>query len=188
MAFPSTIESLLFTKGRQFAGIIPDVTIEEQHTDTLTITDHPVEMGAAISDHAFKNPAEVTAKLGWSQQMALLSSVLSGGLFSGTSSLQQMYEKLQALQASRIPFDLSTGKRHYQNMLIKSLAVLTDAETENVLMVTVVFREVIRVSSQYTTLSASDQANPQQTAPVQDAGTKTAQPTNQSWLSKLAGG
>ena len=85
MALSSTIETLLFTSRRQFAGIIPDVTIEEQHTDSLTITDQPVETGAAISDHAFKNPAEVTVKVGWSQQVALLNSVLSGGFFSRVS-------------------------------------------------------------------------------------------------------
>ncbi len=178
MAFPSTIESLLFTKGRQFAGIIPDVTIEESHVDTLTITDHPVETGAAISDHAFKNPAEVTAKLGWSQQMALLNSVFSGGLFSGVGSLQQMYEKLLDLQASREPFDLSTGKRQYQNMLIKSLAVITDVETENVLMVTIIFREVIMVSTSTATLAVDKQASPQQTASPQNTGTKTLQPVS----------
>ncbi|WP_047236642.1 phage baseplate protein [Chromobacterium subtsugae] len=188
MALSGTIETLLFTSSRQFAGIIPDVTIEEQHTDSLTITDQPVEMGAAISDHAYKNPAEVTVKVGWSQQMALLNSTFSGGLFSGVTSLQQMYNQLLQLQASRVPFDLSTGKRQYQNMLIKQLNVTTDVETENVLMVTIVFREIIIVSTQTTTLAASDQAQPQQTAPIQEAGTKVPQPQKQSILSSLTGG
>jgi hypothetical protein len=38
---------------------IPDATIEEVHNDELEITDHPVEKGTTISDHAFKRPSEL---------------------------------------------------------------------------------------------------------------------------------
>jgi len=35
-------------------SLTPQVTIEEVHHDDLEITEHPVERGAAIGDHAFK--------------------------------------------------------------------------------------------------------------------------------------
>ena len=53
-------------KGTQLPSIVAHATIEERHHDDLEVTDHPVEQGAMISDHAFKRPAEVTLKLGWS--------------------------------------------------------------------------------------------------------------------------
>ena len=47
---------LLISTQRSFAGIIPHVVLEEAGDDELRITDHPVEIGAAITDHAFKMP------------------------------------------------------------------------------------------------------------------------------------
>ena len=41
---------------RSIGGIIPDVTIEEVHTDEIELTQHPVQQGAAITDHKFKKP------------------------------------------------------------------------------------------------------------------------------------
>lgn len=35
--------------------LIPSVVVSEKHTDTLEITEHPVEVGAAVADHAYKN-------------------------------------------------------------------------------------------------------------------------------------
>jgi hypothetical protein len=52
--------------GSQLPDIIAQATVEEHHNDELEITDHPVEQGAMISDHAYKRPAEVTLRLGWS--------------------------------------------------------------------------------------------------------------------------
>lgn len=168
--------SVLLRDGRQIGGIIPDVVVEESHSDTLTITDHPVEQGAPITDHAFKNPAEVTMRIGWSESSlalgGVISGIVSGSLLSGgLKTVRDIYEDLLKLQASRKPFGLSTGKRRYENMLIKSLSVTTDGASENALVATVVLRQVIIVQTKAATLKASSQANPAKTAPVVDRGT-----------------
>lgn len=49
---------------RSIGGVTFDVVVEEQHEDTLEITEHPVEHGANISDHAFMKPASVTIRRG----------------------------------------------------------------------------------------------------------------------------
>jgi len=51
---------------RTIGGFIAEVTVREQHSDDLTITTHPVERGAPITDHAFKMPAQLTIEAGWS--------------------------------------------------------------------------------------------------------------------------
>lgn len=48
------------------SDIIAQATIEERHIDRIEVTDHPVEYGAQISDHAFRLPAEVTLVMAWS--------------------------------------------------------------------------------------------------------------------------
>ena len=55
-----------FTKKIGPKTIIADATVEERHMDRLEITNHPVETGAAITDHAFYHPPELTLVLGWS--------------------------------------------------------------------------------------------------------------------------
>jgi soluble lytic murein transglycosylase-like protein len=51
-------------QSRKIGMIIPDVVVSEKHSDTLEITEHPVETGAAISDHAYKRPSEVVMEVG----------------------------------------------------------------------------------------------------------------------------
>ncbi|WDD94653.1 hypothetical protein Bsp3421_004787 [Burkholderia sp. FERM BP-3421] len=152
------------------------VTLEERHHDEVVITDHPVEQGASISDHAYKKPAEVTLTLAWSNSS--LSSITS--LQFGSYS-QFVYKNLLTLQASRTPFDLSTGKRRYTNMLIQSISVTTDAKTENSLIATIHCREVIIVQTQTTQLQpAENMASPQKTAAIANTGVKQPQATNAS--------
>lgn len=154
------------------------VTIDEQHHDELVITDHPVEQGAAISDHAYKKPAELTLTIGWTNSsIAAVTSLQMGG-YSAFA-----YKTLLQLQAMRTPFSISTGKRRYQNMLIQSLATTTDAKTENSLVVTMHCREVIIVQTTTTQLQpAANMSSPQKTAATTNAGTKTPQSTATSLI------
>ena len=162
-------------QGRSIGGLIPDVVIEESHRDELTITEHPVEQGAAISDHAFKQPAEVTARYGWSNSAATLAGGIAGVLGvtdAAAPDVSEVYQTLLALQESREPFDLITGKRVYADMLIRSLQLHTDATSENALMVTVTMRQVIIVQTRTTNLKpAANHSQPQNTAETENVGT-----------------
>jgi hypothetical protein len=158
------------------------VMIEERHHDELVITDHPVEQGAAISDHAYKKPSELTMTIGWTN-----SSLASIGTLQFGNYSRSTYQDLLALQKQRIPFDISTGKRKYSNMLIQSLDTTTDAKTENSLIVTLHCREVIIVQTTTTQLQpAANMTSPQKTAATSNTGTKQPQATTTSILYRLA--
>jgi hypothetical protein len=158
------------------------VTIEERHHDELVITDHPVEQGAAISDHAYKKPSDLTMTIAWSN-----SSLASIGTLQFGNYSRSVYQDLLTLQKQRIPFNVSTGKRKYQNMLIQSLDTTTDAKTENSLVVTLHCREVIIVQTTTTQLQpAANMGNPQKTAGLSNTGTKQPQATTTSLLYRLA--
>lgn len=182
--------------------------MEEDHSDSMAITEHPVEIGSPISDHAYLRPSQVKARYGWSPSSPAIPGFLgtiipvSAGLVSGLNQLfnggpdylQSVYDKLLALQGSREPFELITGKRRYQNMLIESLGVRTDRETEYVLDVSITFQQVLIVSTSTTSVSSQQQqAAPANTAPPQNAGVQTPQETpapggDQSFLRSLFGG
>lgn len=166
---------------RSIGSIVAHVTMEEVATDELQITEHPVELGANITDHAFKKPADLIVRCGWSNASLAgvigavkgLITALQGGDAFGSDYVSGVYNQLLALQESRIPFDVSTGKRLYTNMLMRSLGVTTDEKSEYTLMVTAVFKQVLIVQTQATTLPPrDDQAQPEDTAETADAGTK----------------
>lgn len=156
---------------RSIGGITADITIEEQERDELTITEHPVEQGAPIADHAYKRPSEVTIRAAWSATKHNLDSVI------GT------YNTLLSWQAALNPFQLFTGKRVYNDMLISSIAVTTDQSTEYVLMATITCRQIIRVRTHVVetqgVTSTENSASSETTSPT-ETGTKstTEHPTD----------
>lgn len=187
---------LVVIKPRRSIGTFAaQVTLEESHSDQLEISDHPVQQGASITDHAYKRPAELTIKCGWSNSPASASAL--GGvigaatattdalksMFSGTeaSYVAAVYEKLLALQASRVPFDVYTGKRKYVNMLVQGLFVVTSPETEHSLMVTAQLRQVIIVALRGATATqppASRQQDPGVTQEQVNTGKKSPRTTD----------
>lgn len=152
---------------RNIGGFVANVTIEEQHVDRLRITEHPVEQGAAITDHAYKMPAQLTIRAGWSN-----SSIQALG---NPFYVQELYASFLALQASRQPFDIITGKRAYSNMLIETLMETTDAAHENAMVLVVECREIIIVTTQTVSVPpAANMANPSSNAATQNVGTVSA--------------
>lgn len=194
-----------------FLDIVAQATIRETHIDELEVTDHPVQQGASISDHAFKLPAEVTIEIGWSgspsesnglinsalataaansptinainnvyQQAQAAISTISGiqSMINGNAitpqqdTLNWMYSRLLQLQSARALFDIYTGRRVYNSMVCKSLAVETDYKTSEALFVKMVCKQVILVNVQTVILPVSQQKTPQDTASQADSGTK----------------
>lgn len=157
-------------------------TIEESHLDELQITEHPVERGAEINDHAFKRQPEVHIQCGWSNSdlAALggtLQAIFEGGSLPSADYISTVYSQLLALQEARQPFDVVTSLRMYQDMLFKSLGVVKDQKTGQALMVTATLKQIRIVQTQATTLPPrEDQADPAATAETQNTGVKAATP------------
>jgi hypothetical protein len=186
--------------GTFLPDILAHATIEEEHTDNLEITNHPIEQGAAISDHAFKQPAEVRLQLGWSNspnsadpvglglsalstlgqtasQVSNALGILAGGvsLISALSGADQgqmkaIYATLLQLQQRRALFTLYTGKRVYYDMLCKTLSTDSNYESENSLPITMVCQQVIIVSTQTVSLKKEKQKTASETASEQKRG------------------
>jgi hypothetical protein len=152
--------------GRRSIGtLIPDIVVSETHHDHLTITKHPVELGSAIGDHCYMEPAVVEMQCGASNSTA-----------QSEGYVQSVYAQFLALQAKRKPFDVTTGKRQYSNMLISDIIVTTDETREYVLDFTVRLEKVKIVSTQ-TTTDNSKQANPAGTASPTNSGVLSLQQT-----------
>lgn len=166
-AIPNTTPGLFVPHGRSIGGILMDVTIQEDERDELVITEHPIEQGAPIADHAFKRPSTVTIRAGW--------SVAKSGDISADPN--GVYGLLLSWQAALQPFDLFTGKRSYKNMLMQSLSVTTDQTSEYALMASITCQQVILVGTKKENVpnglssNPDNHADPSSTAPTLEAGT-----------------
>ncbi len=177
------IDQVLLAPTRYYRGIGPeapggslpgyifqaDVTEREEHRDQLYITEHPIEMGPGISDHAYKRPAEVQMRIGW-----------SNASHNDPYYVQNIYQMLLRLQADRIPFNLYTGKRVYFNMLLAGMVVETDAANEFALRVDVSLRQIFLVQTQQFTISTNPNqlGNPMTALPTQQQGSKVVAPAS----------
>lgn len=183
--------------------LIPQATIEEVHHDELEITDHPIEIGSNISDHAFKHPAEIIVKMGFSTSPSSSGNLGNAALSAGAAvnstirsvanvieigaaiastvtgansgDVNLIYKSLLDLQKARVLLSVLAGRRSYNNMLIKGLSVINDAKTENALFITVSFREVFVVKTETLLIEKSKQAQPKATTPPFNQGTKQLQ-------------
>ena len=159
-----TVVPIFIRPVRNIGGIYANCTVKEVLIDEIEITEHPVQSGATISDHAFKKPIKIELEALWSDN-------------GGFDSLAEIYEQLVELQESLTPFTVVTGKRSVDNMMFLYLAETNDRETENILSIRAVFQEVIIVDVETATIApAADQADPATTDSTANVGSKTAQP------------
>jgi hypothetical protein len=133
---------------RSIGTLFPDVAVEEIHHDESEITQHPVETGSPVSDHVYDQPATVEIRWFWGDSAAQAEG------FS-----QVIYQELLALKASHTVFNVSTGKRQYTNMLMRTLLVKTDPETEFTLAVTAICQNLIFATLQTAAGSTSPNTN-----------------------------
>jgi hypothetical protein len=156
------VESIIIRPKRSLGPIVAQVTIEEVHDDEMEITEHPVEQGAAIADHAYKRPARLRLHARWSNSPSVSTPFEGlaagvGGTFSTAQALiagnaesqaRDTYAKLLKLQVERVPFDVVTGKRSYRDMLIRGLTVSTNKELEHTLDAVINLQQVLITTTQ----------------------------------------
>jgi len=130
-------------------GFFFDAYLKLDHERSLTITEHPVEEGASITDHAFVNPKGLSIEVGMSD---VCVSLVEGQFAQRFSRSVSAYDTLERLLEERIPISLHTKLATYHNMLIENLTAPDDYQTRNGLRATAFFREVIVVRTDTATL------------------------------------
>ncbi|WP_322080193.1 phage baseplate protein [Burkholderia cenocepacia] len=185
MSTLSDILDVTLVGSKKIGSVTISASIEEVYSDEVIVTEHPVENGAPVNDHAFMRPREILMKCGWSNAdyQALLGSAVASFDDTGANTMatgtyvDAVYSQLLQLQAKRERIDVVTTRRKYSNMLITGLSVVTDQKSGSALMLTASLKQVIIVSTQATKLPPrANQANPAATAETQNAGAKSAVP------------
>lgn len=170
-----------------------DAEIQIEHEQRLHKTEHPVQTGASISDHAFLEPARLILDIGMSDAM---DAYFNPSTWTGNSSKSvAAYQTMLAIQFSRIPLSITTRLRTYQNMVIESLTPTDTYKTATGLRMRVEFGQIFLAIVSTSTVSARPQdtnstqlgtVNPQAPSAAQQQQNQV-EPTYHPWDSIGAG-
>ena len=133
------------------AGFFFDAVLNVSTEHGATVTSHPVQTGANISDHMYLEPVQITMEIGMSDAMA---SIVRGQWTGAYTKSISAYRKLCELQAARIPFTVLTRLNQYPNMVIRSISVNDNANTLYGLRATVNLQQLILASVSTEKVSA----------------------------------
>jgi hypothetical protein len=145
------ILSFLFSQEHaKIGGLLIDASVSETHSIEAEVTEYPVENGATVSDHIQVKSPELTmegvitdAPLGYFIIGNIENIVRSVSvLFGGSKRSIDGYNVLVNLQRNRIPFDVFTTLRKYENMVIKSLKVVRTSATGASIHFTAVLKQI----------------------------------------------
>lgn len=119
-----------------FGRIYFDAVFATDHKMTVKLTEHPVQDGAAVNDHAFIEPDEVTVDIG-------MTDAMEG---AGDSHSVNGFTTLKAIMELREPVELVTRLKVYPSMVITALSSTDDFTTMNALRASVTFTKLVTVS------------------------------------------
>lgn len=131
-------DAMLYCK-TNIGGYFFDGFTKVSHTRQLQVTENPVETGAAIVDHAYIKPAEITISVVMSD---VHQSMVPGQFTGGYSRSVNAWNLLKKLQEDRIPMSVLTRLGLYSNMLITEIRADDTAETFRALNADVTLREI----------------------------------------------
>jgi len=162
-------------------GYFFDAFLKVDHNSSLRITDHPVEEGANITDHAYVEPKTLTMEIGMSDACI---SFINGQFTEKYTRSVSAFDVLVNLQEQRIPLKVHTRLKTYENMLIETITVPDDYMTQYGLRATVGLRQIIVVKTETVVIPNRVSKKPHKTGET-NRGTVQPIPVQQSWLDKM---
>jgi hypothetical protein len=135
-----------------------DAIFHVDHDQPLTVTRHPIQDGAAISDHAYLEPIRIILDIGISDAMASYVAGQYGGYDSKSAGF---YITMRNLQAQRLPLTLTTRLSTYENMVIQDIRAHEDVKTRYAFRGTMTLQQVFMAQVDNSPVPS---ARPNQTA------------------------
>lgn len=176
---PDNIKELVLVK-TNIGTYFFDAFFRVDHTSNLKVTDHPVESGSTISDHAYVEPVEIIMEIGMSD---VAGSLVPGQFDDSWSRSVSAFKLLQQLQIDRELLFVHTRLRTYNNMIITSISAPDEAKTLFGLRVSVTLREVLITGTQVVPVSSA----PQVTDSTNNGQVNPVTETNESIFYQLFG-
>lgn len=152
-----------------FGNFIFDAVFNTDHSANLTVTQHPVQSGASISDHAFMEPDEVNIEIGMTD--------VAAGASDGSSRSVNAYTQLRAIMELREPVTLITRLKTYSDMIVTSMSAPDDVKTMHALRASIYFQKINIVNVSTVTVQetvTSSKTSTTETSEKKSSGDATA--------------
>lgn len=185
----------------QVDTLVLDASLKEDHSGDVKVTEHPVESGSSVADHARVEPETLTlegmvsatplaravaravqaARPGTDSVLNAVRANAPDGTFGDT---EYALAKLLDLKKAKQLVTVITSIRAYQNMLVTQLRFPRDPQSGEALYFTIAFREVqlVGVRRREVVVAKEPKANGKQAA-----GKQVAKPKDyESYLSEKA--
>jgi len=133
-------------------GYYFDAFTKENHSGSVRVTEHPVQGGSNISDHAYNLPDKLTIEVLVSDSV---QPIVAGQFASSKTKSISAYEVIRKLKEKRVLVSVRTRLHYYTNMIIENMSVSDDYKSANSLRCTVSLRQVMMavVPVEYVTLT-----------------------------------
>ena len=148
-----------------------DAVIKADHKQSLRRTEHPVQSGGNLVDHAYMLPAELMLEIGMSDAMDRYDS---NSYTSDTSKSVSAFQTLLYLQKLRTPLQVTTRLLSYDKMLIEDIAVPDDNSTRYGLKATIRLVQIFQATVTHTALSSRPQQSETTDIPLVPAHSPSA--------------
>jgi hypothetical protein len=129
-----------------------DAVLKTEHVNQRRITQHPIQVGANISDHSFQLPARLTMEIGVSDVMDCYNASYDWVSEEVGRSINA-FQGLKKLQDSGQSLSVTTRLFTYDNMIIESISVPEDYRTLYSLRASIIFQQIITVQTSTTKTS-----------------------------------
>ena len=138
--------------GKVTVGYYFDAFTKENHVGSVRVTEHPVQGGSNISDHAYNLPDKLTLEVLVSDSV---QPIVAGQFTNKNTKSISAYEILRGLKERRALVSVRTRLHYYTNMIIENMSVSDDYKSANSLRCTVSLRQVMMavVPVEYVTLT-----------------------------------
>lgn len=146
--------------------LVLDASVKEEHVCEVEVTDHPVEQGSAISDHARSKPEEITIEGVISNtplsHLQTRRAVTSEGFAWTTSAAASAVRGVPGnAEAAEVTLRNLRGKlvtvvtalRTYDNMALVSLKIPRDQTTGDILKFEAKFKQIRIVTNAVTVVA-----------------------------------
>lgn len=145
-----------YTGPTMIGDLALDCTVTETHTATSTVTEHPVESGANITDHIRPEPVQLSIT-GIVSDTPIGAREVQRAIKIGGVSVQikqqetptsptgfgrAAWSKLDAMRLAAKPVTVLTRDKKYESMALVSLSVPKEAKTGGALYFTAQFKQV----------------------------------------------
>lgn len=156
-----------------------DAVMRVDHVEEVIITSHPVQAGAAISDHAYKVPTQIYLDVKFSDAQQSYDITQYTG---GTTKSVAAYQAFKYIKDNHLLCRLTTKLDTYENMLIESITAPESLATIFGVHMLIRLKEIIVGVVSVSTVSA----RPQQIDETQ-FGTLNGETPDQATINQLQG-